>query len=71
LFSFPSDGTGLRATSSTAASPFSPESKSTSRWRSMLSQWERSEEERSQSHSRSFAGESSVHSARSFQSAKS
>ena len=70
LFSFPSDGTGLRATSSTAASPFSPESKSTSRWRSMLSQWERSEEERSQSHSRSFAGESSVHSARSFQSAK-
>jgi hypothetical protein len=60
LFSFPSDGIGARTTSSSAADPFSPQSKSTSKWRSMLSQWERSEEERSQSHSRSFAGESSA-----------
>ena len=68
LFSFPSDGIGARTTASSVADPFSPQSRSTSKWRSMLSQWERSEEERSQSHSRSLAGESSVHSQKSFHS---
>jgi hypothetical protein len=60
LFSFPSDGAGIRAgTSLRASEPFSPQSASRSGWQSMLSQWEeredRDERSRSWSHEESFS----------------
>ena len=60
LFSFPSDGDGVRASTSLRASePFSPQSSTRSGWQSMLSQWEeredRDEKSKSRSHDDSFS----------------
>jgi hypothetical protein len=54
LFSFPSDGDGVRAgTSLRDSEPFSPQSSTRSGWQSMLSQWEEREDRDDKSKSRS------------------
>ena len=54
LFSFPSDGDGVRASTSLRDSePFSPQSSTRSGWQSMLSQWEEREDRDEKSKSRS------------------